>query len=84
MPTLRATTDWAPSPIHGLWMKRALGMNHGPRTYRRVQVKIRFRNQRGQTAKDSSPEKGTTPARGGGGGGRRVSAPGGRADTPSA
>ncbi|MDT0400039.1 hypothetical protein, partial [Streptomyces edwardsiae] len=33
-------------------------------TYRRVQVKIRFRNQRGQTAKDSSPEKGTTPARG--------------------
>src|SRR6202789_849863 len=30
------------------------------------------------------PTKGTTPARGGGGEGRRVSAPGGRADTPSA
>jgi hypothetical protein len=30
------------------------------------------------------PRKGTTPARGGGGEGRRVSAPGGRADTPSA
>lgn len=34
--------------------------------------------------KDFYPRKGTTPARGGGGGGRRVSAPGGRADTPSA
>jgi hypothetical protein len=30
------------------------------------------------------PTKETTPARGGGGEGRRVSAPGGRADTPSA
>jgi hypothetical protein len=30
------------------------------------------------------PRKGTTPARGGGGEGRRESAPGGRADTPSA
>jgi hypothetical protein len=30
------------------------------------------------------PTKGTTPARGGGGEGRRESAPGGRADTPSA
>jgi hypothetical protein len=31
-----------------------------------------------------NPTKGTTPARGGGGEGRRVSAPGGRADAPSA
>ena len=30
-----------------------------------------------------NPKKGTTPAKGGGGGGRRVSAPGGRADTHS-
>jgi hypothetical protein len=31
-----------------------------------------------------NPTKGTTPARGGGGEGRRASAPGGRADAPSA
>jgi hypothetical protein len=36
------------------------------------------------TGPRNCPTKGTTPARGGGGEGRRVSAPGGRADTPSA
>jgi hypothetical protein len=65
--------------IDVLWTTRGLWIA-GPAN-RGLNVRYDYRRA---VALRNDPAKGTTPARGGGGEGRRVSAPGGRADTPSA
>src|ERR1700731_1377011 len=72
-PTVPGRHAAPPAANADLWTKPDLWTTRGAHP-----AKHRRRRRR------TYPRKGTTPARGGGGEGRRESAPGGRADTPSA